>query len=260
MRLRLGHWILSGVAVLATLAAAPSARADFDIMISSGGTTIFQSIDNTLEDDNPTTDQIGLSSAALSDLNAALSGAGLTLQFTSLAATTNRGSSSPFANLTVNGEVQGIGTVEIAVSATDYNFPAGTVTTINSSGAETFTGAGDDTNGLFTSYFNQSNTQDARETATGTLFFAPTPGTTVSSSMGTLISGTLPLVIPGATLPYSLTNVTTLNVTGDANTKLQFQGTTTVTAAVPEPASMALMLFGGAALAARKIRRRKPIA
>jgi hypothetical protein len=239
----------------ALLLAIPTARADFEINIFSGSTLIFQSIDNVAEDDNPVATQIGLSSAALADLNAALSGAGLTLQFSSLAATTNQGSADPFSNLTVNGEVRGAGSVTIDVSSTDYNTPVGDNKIVNSSASATFTNAGLGTTSGFTSYYNGDNSQLGRVTATGFLSFASAPVTPISNTSSG--QGTAPPLFVSGPNPYALENVTTLNVLGDSSTKVSFTGTTTVLPrAVPEPTSIALVLLGSSFMAVRMRRRR----
>lgn len=256
MRHRIRHmFALGAVAAMATLAA-PSARADFEINIFSGSTLIFQAIDNVVEDDDSTVGEIGLSGAALSDLNSALLGAGLLLRFNNLSATSNSGTSLPFANLTVNGQVAGTGGITIDVSANDYTSPSVSPVLVDSSSSMTFTSAAGST-GDFTSYYNPNDMQNSRTSATGTLFFATlSPG--VDSPKGILV-GPDPLIINSPTNPFALENVTNLNLNGDLRTKIGFSGTTLVRP-VPEPTSMALLLFGGSALAVRAVRRRKPLA
>lgn len=236
----------------ALLLAIPTARADFQITIfDSSSNMVFQSVDNNSEDDNPVANQIGLSSASLADLNAALTSAGLTLQFSSLAATTNQGSGDPFANLTVNGQVQGIGSLTIDVSATDFNIPTGTMKAVDSSASATFTNAASGTTSDFTSYYNGDNSQGGRVTATGFLSFASAPGQIVSSGQGTATT----LYVSGPN-PYALQNVTNLNLLGSSTTTVSFGGTTTVSSRpVPEPTSIALMMIGGSFLAIRLRRR-----
>jgi len=239
--------MMVGAALLLTI---PSARADFEIDIFSGATLIFQSIDNVAEDDNPVANQIGLSAGALADLNSALAGAGLTLQFTNLSATSNAGSGDPFAGLTVNGQVRGSGSITVDVSASDYNNPISPDKVVNSSASETFTSAQGST-GVFTSYYNPNNNQAGRVTATGFLSFAATPGLLVSSPMG-IPTGPIPLFLNGTTNPFALENVTTLNLVGDLATQIGFSGTTGVVGRlVPEPTSIALLLFGGSFMAIR---------
>jgi hypothetical protein len=243
--------MMAGAALLLTI---PSARADFEIDIFSGATLLFQSIDNVAEDDNGVPNQIGLSAGALADLNQALSGAGLSLTFNNLSATTNQGSADPFANLTVNGQVQGTGSITVDVSSSDYNTPAGMMKVVDSSASETFTNAQGST-GRFTSYFNPNNNQSGRVTATGFLSFAAIPGLIVSSPPG-VPTGPIPLIVSGPN-PFALENVTTLNLVGNATSKIGFSGTTTVSSLVPEPTSIALLLLGGSFMAIRMRRTTK---
>jgi len=257
MRHRIGHMLALGVVAVLAGIAAPSARADFHVDFFIGGALIYTVHDDPPvpgEDDNPATGVIGLSSTGLGALNAALAGAGSALQFNSFGATANFATPTDFANLTINGETQGTGTVTIDTSASDYTFPVGPDKFMDSSGSNTYTNAvAGASNGDFTSYFNPT-TQTGRETASGTLFFASSSQTTVNSQSGNAPT----LFLPGAPDLFSLENVMNLTAVGDANTKIGFTGTTTVR--VPEPGSMALLILGGSALAARRIRRRKPLA
>jgi len=247
------------VGVLAVLAFAPSARADFNIQIFTDAalTNQIYGIDDDGPGDSstPLTGVIGTSvTSDLAALNAAVSATGL--EFSNLSATSNASSppASNIATLTINGEVRrlagapAVAELYILVSANDYNFPAGPSYQVSSNASHVFTNVAAGTSPSFQSYFNDSNTLNARETATGLLVFAPLPG----NSSQALTAPTL--VAPGSA-PYSLTNVTRIRLTGAANASDLFNGATTV--AVPEPSSLALSFLGGSALLFGRFRRRK---
>jgi len=250
------------LAAAALLLAIPTARADFAVNVVAGGNT-FTVVDNSADDDNPTTGQIGLtnSGAGLGSLNAFLTNFAPTLNFANLGAQSNRTTGSGgIANVTVNGQVNGTGSLEVVVTDTDFSFPVtgpGDSASLSSSGSQTYTNAADGSNGSFQSFFNQNNSQFGRVTPTGILSFTPNPGENPSSPTGVLGGGSNPVVLGVISTPFSLTNSTVLNLVGTANTNVGFTGSTAVGAvAVPEPGSVALLLLGGSALALRARRRR----
>lgn len=246
--------------VLAVAAFAPSARADFDIQIFSDAalTNMLYSIDDDGPGDSstPVAGVIGTSlTGDLAALNAAVAGTGL--QFSNLSATSNAGSPplNNIATLSVNGEVSrlagapAIAELYILVSANDYNFPAGPTYLVSSSASHTFTGVGAGTSPSFISYFNDSNTLNATETATALLVFAPAPG---NSSQAL----TAPNLLTVGSPAYGLTNVTRIRLVGGDGASDLFTGATTVRM-VPEPGSLALIALGGSALLFGHLRRRK---
>lgn len=247
MKHPLRHWLAAAFAI-ATLTVAQSARADFDIVISTGGVDVFTIVDDTAFDTNtPVPHNISVSGTDLDALNAALHTVAPDLTFTSLGATNNIGTVSPngIATLDVTGRVEGTGSVQILVSATDFVNPTGDTKFVVSSASDTFGTTGTATRN-FTSYYNPNNGLNTTEVGTTTLVFAPTPGNFSTS-------GTAPTItINGATEPFGLTNVTMITLDGSSD---QFTGKTSVS--VPEPTSMALLLVGGSALAFRSRRRLK---
>jgi len=241
---------------IATLTVVRSARADFDIVITSGGQSVTTIIDEGPGDTNTgSANNISVSGADLVALNQALQTIAPGLSFTSLAATNNSADSSPtgVATLDVTGAVQGIGSVEILVSANGFTFPTGDPKSLVSSASDTFGTAGTASR-EFTSFFNQNNGLNERVTGSQVLMFAPSPGNFSTSGTAT------PLALSGTSVPYSLSNYTTITLSGSGVPSDQFTGKTTVAANVPEPTSMALLLVGGSALAFRSRRRLKSAA
>jgi len=239
---------------IAALTVAGSARADFDILITSGGQSVATIIDGGPGDSNGgLANNISVSGQDLADLNQALQTIAPGLSFTSLGATNNSADIDPSgtASLTVTGAVAGVGSVEILVSANGFLFPTGDPKTISSSASDTFGTLGGTRD--FTSYYNPSNGLNDRIFGTQVLMFAPSPGQFSTSGTAS------PLVLSGTAVPYSLSNYTTITLTGTGASD-QFTGLTTVSANVPEPTSMALVLIGGSALAFRNRRRFKATA
>lgn len=248
------------VAAVAIFAFAPSARADFNIQIFTDAalTNLIYAIDDDGPGDSstPNLGVIGTSlQADLDTLNGAIAATGL--QFTSLSAASNAGSppADEVASLSVEGRVEVLGgftagELYILVSANDYTFPAGPSYLVGSQATHNFRGvdAAPATSPSFISYFNDSNTLNATETATGLLVFAPPAGDSVSGAQS-------PDLITAGSPSYGLTSVTRIRLSG-AGASDQFTGLTTVRA-VPEPGSLALIALGGSALVFGHLRRRK---
>jgi len=243
--------LLAASFAIATLTVAHAARADFDIVITSGGQSVSTIIDEGPGDSNTgTINNISVSGQDLVNLNQALQTIAPGLTFTSLGATNNSDQGTPngIATLDVTGAVQGVGSVEILVSANNFTFPTGSPLFLISSASDTF-GTSGTASRSFTSYFNQNNVLNERVVGSQVLMFAPSPGNFSTS-------GTAPtLILNGTTVPYGLSNYTTITLSGSGTPSDQFTGKTTVN--VPEPTSMALMLVGGSALAFRSRRRLK---
>jgi len=129
------------------------------------------------------------------------------------------------------------GTGSITILATDINYSVPTVPpgTLLSSATGLFNNAASGTN-TFQSWFNGDNTLE-HKTPPGPKFTLTSTNSVSDSQKGDASTG-ITLVNP-----YGLTNEKVITLTGALATD-QYQGSTTITGgtAVPEPASMALML------------------
>jgi hypothetical protein len=239
--------------VLAFLAAAPAARAEYDIVISAsslapvGGSIDINVFDPTL---NTSTDP-NVIAANITNLNIELRGILAGFTFTGLSV-----SKTPLTDGTQQLNVIGtivsdptagtafVGPVTITASAVDYSFPTGGAALMTSTASDSF--AGGFGGRTFQSFFDAGNAEFATTTPSPLLSFAS--GTGSSSRNGT--AADTPVGITGL---YSLTNTTVVSLVSGENDL--FTGVTTIRA-VPEPGSMALVLVGGTALVAR-LRRRK---
>jgi len=234
-----------------TVSEARAASLTITVTESSGGGT--ETIaDNSALDTNPA---VGIINVNTDLLNGSLNN----YTFAALGATSNAPGTALQANLTQTGQVLfrsgAAGSVTVLVSDIDYNLPTGLPGTLNSSASNTYTNAPNGNSQAFTSWFNPSNTLNGQETAspTVTLLAASPPnpnshsGDAGPTSLGTLGS------------PYGLTNSSTFTLTGGTSSvpsQVQFTGSTTVTA-IPEPASLALMLSAVPVTLFGALRRRK---
>jgi hypothetical protein len=162
------------------------------------------------------------------------------------AATNNPGMENPTgATLTVSGEIQRItggasATLTINVTDTDYTLPTGT-RTLTSNASSTFTSVPAGDTHSFTSWYNPSNAPLAHEISSGTITYTAkgVPSQTNSTPDPLMVT-----VGPGGT--YGLTNTTVLTMAGapsGTTPDISFGGNTVVLGtAVPEPASLAIML------------------
>jgi len=160
------------------------------------------------------------------------------------ASTNNPGAANPTgAILTVTGDIirstgGGTQSITITVTDTDYMLPTGSkVLTSNSS--STFTNVTANDTHTFTSWYNPSNTASARDVSSGMIKYTATGAQTQSNSIP------IPLMVPaGSQSTYGLTNDTVLTMAGSTiGAEIGFRGTTTVLGtAIPEPASLAIML------------------
>jgi hypothetical protein len=220
-----------------------SARAGSLAMLvtESGGTGTVTIVDNGAFDTNPA---IGVIDVNSSQLNAMLA----KFQFTSLEATSNSPGVTAEASLSQSGDVQlkpGSGTGSIRVDVTDINYrlPSGTLGTLFSSASDTFTNATTGDSQAFRSWFNSSNGPDATQLAS--------PAVTLTSN-GSILNSHAEDATPTSfslTTPYGLTDRMDLSLSGGlpgAPSQVQFTGSTVLidpASAVPEPASLALMLM-----------------
>lgn len=175
-------------------------------------------------------------------LNAALAAAGYAYQFTALGGGSNWSGDPSQGNLTLSGGVVipkgagGFTTMTITETEDNFTDPHGPTGTLKSSSTGNFTnqvaGAGHDAS----SAFNATSTPTYSVLAT-TAGGAPGPDPEGNSaSVG---------VAPVPTL-YTLTNTITFSLTpsGTADVSDSFGVTATITSAVPEPASLIMVLSG----------------
>lgn len=231
------------VGALAFLAT-PSARADFDILISGGGLAapIDVVADGFNTSANPNTIQ-----ANVDGLNGLIAALGGNFSFSGLSA--NDAPSGSTQQLGIVGNITGVGTgITITASATDYTAPAGATGTMTSTTSDSYSGGF--SGKTFTSFYDPTNTLYGTTVPSTPLVFAAVIGTGSASNNGTAAPTLLGTLAPS----YALTNTTVINLVSP-NTD-QFTGITTVVRSVPEPSSMALMVLGGTTLVAR-LRRRK---
>jgi hypothetical protein len=166
------------------------------------------------------------------------------------ASTNNPGDNDPVgANLTVGAEVQritggGPATLTITVTDEDYTLPAGAKVLGSTAGA-VFTGVPAGDSSKFTSWFNANNAGLAKSPPpSGPLMFTSTGLTHNGSSAST---GNIPV---GSAGTYGLTNETVITMSGAPTgpsiasvPDVVIGGSTQVLGtAVPEPASLAIML------------------
>jgi hypothetical protein len=232
--------LLMGVACCLGVLALASGQAragTLEIVIAEGGTS-FDILDNGPLDTQPATNIIqGLATALVFP------------DFTVVglnASTNNPGADNPTgAVLTVGGEIQrttagAAASITITVTDEDYTLPTGSkILTSSASGTYTNTTAGDSQS--FTSWFNPTNGAFAKDPPpSGPLTFAST-GPALNSH-----SGDVPGLSVGSAATYSLTNETVLTMAGAPAglvPDMVFGGSTKVLAtAIPEPASLAIML------------------
>jgi hypothetical protein len=253
MRRFLGHliWGVSLGVLLATIGAGEvKAGANYQIAITivdntTGVTTPFQvlwtSPNNTANPSNP--NLINVSAA----FNTAATGVSLTGLQASTTTTATATSLNIQGSATLQDATSDTYTITITTFNNGYTTPAANVAGVLSqseSGTYTFTGAGGTQ--TFNSWYNATN--PTTPTTSG-----PAPGLqTIAipvAGQGTL-SGSQN--VPGSTsfspyvTPYALTNQIVLHVTGTGsanNSIIGFQGSTTIMA-VPEPASLVMMLTG----------------
>ena len=253
MKLTLRAFLLAGAAVLA---AAPAARAGFDIQVFVGGALVDTINKGGGLDLSTNPNTITVDTGAL---NTDLTNMGFGIQFGSLSATST--STDPTqARLSVNGAASettpgATETVQILSSFSGYPLPAGPAREFTSSNSDNFSFFAPGTNRNFTSYFISD--PNALNSTAGT----PSPTTTFTPVAGLTSDGqtTLPTIVPYPG-QYTLTNVSNItlasfgNATPDSSALDNFGGTTTVRA-VPEPASIGLLLAGG--LLALRARRKR---
>jgi len=236
------------------LTAIEARAGSLEILVTESGGPTIPITDNGALDTDPT---IGVINANTTLLNLSL----VNYQFTAagLGANSNSPGTAVVGNLAQNGSVQlllgGTGSITIVATDVDYSLPAPGPGTLNSSDSATFAnGATGDTQG-FTSWYNPSNGLAATDVP------SPTVGLTSTGPVGNSHSADAAATPITLVNPYGLTNSTTITLSGGsagALSQVGWTGDTQVTStAIPEPASMALLLTALPVTLFGAMRRRK---
>jgi hypothetical protein len=231
--------LMAALAILAT----SSARADFTITIDDAESGFSQTfIDNDGFFD--TNEEVGVIAFNATNLNTALAAAGSNFEFSNFGGDSNATTTSTEAELSLSGTITriaaGTGSISVTLREDAFNLP-NLPGVMNSTASQTFLNNGPGSGRTFQSIFDDS-------VSTPVLTFGLTAAPPNNTSGG---GNAVDVVIDGQ---FSLSNISGFTMNG-AGASVQFVGTTTVTA-IPEPASLALMMLGGSALALR-LRRRK---
>ena len=151
------------------------------------------------------------------------------------------------SSLDIRNSNAGTGTLTVTLGDTGFTSPTGPLLQLESGigGTLSLPAAGDSV--TFQSYANPSNTSLGTSGATfGPQSYVSLGGSPVDAFSRDNVVGF------SAAAPYSLTNVTTVVLS--PSSQVNFSGTTSVTALVPEPASIGLLGLGLTALGARRRR------
>jgi hypothetical protein len=222
--------------------AAPEARAagiTMTLTWTGGSITLNSLTSSPYVENTSTATALNINAGALSGY---LSGHGSAITFTSLGASSNYPGGTPnplVATLTESGTAvlsgsSGATAITVATMESGYTTPSGTTGTLGSAQTAIFTNVTAGGSEASSSSYNSTNTTTLTSTSTGTSLNAYSP--TNSMGVGTIVSG------------YTLDNSSAISMTGStpgAGTTTQFAVAATLTgAAVPEPASLIMMLTG----------------
>jgi len=237
------------------VAAQPS-RADLFVDVLVGGSSVLGGLGGPIADNGPfdINTAAGAITVDVGVLNGALAGLGIPLEFDSLESSSNQLTSpntNTAATLTQSGAVRYTSTTGgpalITVLATDHDYlhPNLPFKFLDSSASATFTNVVAGNQDAFQSFFNPNNLHFAQQLPSPVSLLLPDLTKNPSSDSNTALTPPL----GSQPIPFSLTNRSDL-VLGpsasvpDVEAKISFGGSTRVTAIVPEPASLALVLLG----------------
>jgi len=136
----------------------------------------------------------------------------------------------------------GLTTMTINVTQTDWNVPNGPTGTLINTGSNSFTNTAAGDTSTANSWYNNNNAMDGKVLGAGLISFMSV-GPAPNSPPGTPSDSTTRAISPFV-IPFSLTNETVLNLTRTGLTGEidSYAVHTKVSGAVPEPASIVLML------------------
>lgn len=232
MKKHRGLWLGLGLAALLSLAAGEAQAATMTLTVYLDGTSIYG--------------KTGTDTAVTADtttLNSNLNGTGYT--FTNLGGSSNSpgtATSDVGGYITQTGDVSFTsggtgGTLMIVVTEGGFTAPAsGTGNTLQSTGTATFNGATTSSTQTVLSNFTDSGSVNVNAPLiTQTASTTAAQSATTTASLGSYVT------------PYTLTNTTTITLgalhSSSPGTD-SFTATTSVLAAVPEPASLIMMVTG----------------
>jgi hypothetical protein len=229
----LGMFLCSG-------AAARAATLEIDVKESAGPDGTIKILDNMGLDTDPTVGIINVNTALL---NLSL----FNYQFTTLGANSNSPGTAVTGFLSQSGVAQlligGTGSISILASDINYNLPNIPPGTMVGSASSTFTNATAGNTDTFQSWFNGNNALGAKTPPGPRVVLTSTALNPNSQSADTAPT---PITLVN---PYGLTNEKVITLTGgtpggapSALAQDGYSASTTITGAVPEPTSMALML------------------
>jgi hypothetical protein len=258
MRRLLGHLTLGlslGVLVASIGASEAKAAGLYEIVVTiTDNTNPGNSTTFAVANSNPGQNNSGSPSSinGLSSYINGPSGAGGTgITFNALSSSINSTSGSATLTSTGNITVTTSDSYTITIGAVNEGYtspPSAPSGVISESSSGTFTNTNTTSTQGFQSWYTQGSPANP---------FPPT-GTTTGSQLITAIATPMGQSSPSAVPanpsapitpfvePFTLTNIITLNFSGGTpgNTNFQYTGSTTVAAAVPEPASLVMLLTG----------------
>jgi len=250
--------LLMGVACTLGMFAAGARAGSLEILVTETGGSTIPIADNSALDTDPTVGVINVDTSPASGINLLL----VNYQFTQLGAVSNSPGSAGTGFVTQTGIAQlllsGTGSVTVLASDVDYSQPAPGPGTLHTSSTAEFTNATNGNTNGFQGWYNPSNTLGAKEVPSPVTTFTATGQPAADPHMGKTDT---PITLVN---PYGLTNQTVITLTGGTTGALaqdRFGGTVqTFATAIPEPASMALMLGALPVLVFGFMRRRRAAA